>query len=156
MFGLAGKELGMPEYVELGAAITESCYRMYAEQATGLGPEAADVPSLSPIEPHWIMRPEVVESIFVMYRVTGDVKYRQWAYQIATSIERYAKVEGGLSGIRDVTMTPPTHNDKQESFFLAETVKYLYLIFCAKSFVSLDEYVFNTEAHPLPIIKSGL
>lgn len=39
------------------------------------------------------------------------------------------------------------------SFFLAETLKYLYLLFHpdSETMIPLDEYVFNTEAHPLPI-----
>jgi len=40
-------------------------------------------------------------------------------------------------------------NDEQESFWLAETLKYLYLIFDDPERLSLDEWVFNTEAHPL-------
>jgi mannosyl-oligosaccharide alpha-1,2-mannosidase len=38
-----------------------------------------------------------------------------------------------------------------QSFFLAETLKYLYLIFSDDNVISLDDWVFNTEAHPLPI-----
>lgn len=103
------------------------------------------------------MRPEVVESIFVMYRITKDPKYRQWGLEIAESIEKYAKVEtGGYVGLRNVNEVPVEQTDRQESFFLAETLKYLYLLFCSTDYVSLDEFVFNTEAHPLPIIKSGL
>lgn len=42
-----------------------------------------------------------------------------------------------------------------ESFFLGETLKYLYLLFSEDpSLISLDRYVFNTEAHPLPIWTS--
>lgn len=39
-----------------------------------------------------------------------------------------------------------------QSFFLAETLKYLYLLFSPSSVISLDEWVFNTEAHPLRIV----
>ena len=39
-----------------------------------------------------------------------------------------------------------------QSFFLAETLKYLYLLFSPPSVISLDEWVFNTEAHPLKIM----
>jgi mannosyl-oligosaccharide alpha-1,2-mannosidase len=46
-------------------------------------------------------------------------------------------------------MMPPMRDDQQQSFFLAETLKYLYLLFCDDSVIPLDEYVFNTEAHPL-------
>ena len=46
---------------------------------------------------------------------------------------------------------PPPQRDKMESFFLGETLKYLYLLFSDESLVPLDHFVFNTEAHPLPI-----
>lgn len=39
-----------------------------------------------------------------------------------------------------------------QSFFLAETLKYLYLLFSPSSVISLDEWVFNTEAHPIKIV----
>lgn len=59
------------------------------------------------------------------------------------------QVEGGYAGLRDVTTLPVQHDDKQQSFFLAETLKYLYLLFGPEDVLSLDEYVLNTEAHPL-------
>lgn len=37
------------------------------------------------------------------------------------------------------------------SYFFAETLKYLYLIFSDPSIISLDEYVLNTEAHPFKL-----
>jgi len=45
----------------------------------------------------------------------------------------------------------PTKDDVQQSFFLAETLKYLYLLFSDDSVLPFDKWVFNTEAHPLPI-----
>jgi hypothetical protein len=39
-----------------------------------------------------------------------------------------------------------------ESFWLAETLKYFYLLFVDDpDVIPLDKYVFNTEAHPPPI-----
>lgn len=43
-------------------------------------------------------------------------------------------------------------DNMMQSFFLAETLKYLYLLFSPSSVISLDEWVFNTEAHPLRIV----
>ena len=55
----------------------------------------------------------------------------------------------------DVTRYPAPHSDRMESFFLAETLKYLFLLFGDNdSIVSLHEWVFNTEGHPLPIWKN--
>jgi len=61
-------------------------------------------------------------------------------------------VEAGYCGIRDVSQVPVSHDDVQQSFFLAETLKYLYLIFSDDTLIPLDHWVFNTEAHPLPVI----
>ena len=55
--------------------------------------------------------------------------------------------------MRDVTQTPSVNDERMQSFFLAETLKYLYLLFSEDDLISLDKYVFNTEAHPLGIIK---
>ena len=41
--------------------------------------------------------------------------------------------------------------DMMESFFLGETLKYLYLLFADEHEFNLNQWVFNTEAHPLPI-----
>ena len=82
---------------------------------------------------------------------------------------------GGYSSLSSVIVLPPPKSDKMESFWLSETLKYLYLIFIeepdrcvhhscqqvaydsnhgkgGKSSLSLDQWVFNTEAHPLPIV----
>eukprot|EP00798_Chlamydomonas_sp_ICE-L_P030875 gene30875-35919_t len=60
--------------------------------------------------------------------------------------------EGGYTTLRNVDLFPPQSADKMESFWLAETLKYFYLLFSDDpNEIALDEYVFNTEAHPLPI-----
>jgi len=74
-------------------------------------------------------------------------------WNIFNAINKYCRSEFGFSGIRDVTTTSVTRDDLQQSFFLAETLKYLYLLFSDDSLIPLDKYVFNTEAHPLGIIK---
>lgn len=104
-------------------------------------------------EKYYILRPEVIEGWFVLYRVTGDPTYREWAWAAAQAIDTHCRVESGYSGIRDVYKTPVDHDDVQQSFILAETLKYLYLIFADRDVMSLDEWVFNTEAHPLPVDK---
>lgn len=62
-------------------------------------------------------------------------------------------MENGYSGIRDVESVPAQRDDVQQSFFIAETLKYLYLLFSDDDVISLDKWVFNTEAHPLPVLK---
>ena len=55
---------------------------------------------------------------------------------------------GGYAGVRDVTMLPPTRDDTMQSFWLAETLKYAWLVFAPDDALSLDTHVLNTEAHP--------
>lgn len=108
----------------------------------------------SAISKYYILRPEAVESIFYMWRLTHDPKYRKWGMEIAQAIENYCRVEAGYSGIDDVTAAQPHLNDNQESFFLAETLKYLYLLFADDDLIPLEKYVFNTEAHPLSTVAN--
>lgn len=68
------------------------------------------------------------------------------------AIDKYCRVSGGFSGVKDVYSSSPTYDDVQQSFFLAETLKYLYLLFSNDDLLPLDNWVFNTEAHPLPVL----
>ena len=66
-------------------------------------------------------------------------------------MERHCRTDTGYSGIRDVYQNNPPKDDVQQSFFLAETLKYLYLLFSDDDLIPLDKWVLNTEAHPIPI-----
>lgn len=70
---------------------------------------------------------------------------------VVQAIEKSCRTATGYSGIRDVYAEQPSQDDVQQSFFLAETLKYLYLIFSPDDVVPLQRWVFNTEAHPLPV-----
>ncbi|KAH7063710.1 glycosyl hydrolase family 47-domain-containing protein [Macrophomina phaseolina] len=97
---------------------------------------------------HYILRPEAIESVWYMYRITGDVHWREVGWNMFTAIQTHCRAEFGYSAIDDVTKTAPTLKDEMESFWLAETLKYFWLLFADEDVVSLDEWVLNTEAHP--------
>ncbi|KAJ1932913.1 hypothetical protein GGF37_006901, partial [Kickxella alabastrina] len=103
----------------------------------------------------YILRPETVESLMIMYRITGDKIYKEWGWQIFLDIEKWTKTSSAYSAYHDVTSTKRNEmlTDSMESFFLAETLKYLYLLFSPVNYYSLDDYVFNTEAHPFKIMS---
>ncbi|KAI1292831.1 Mannosyl-oligosaccharide alpha-1,2-mannosidase IA [Halotydeus destructor] len=86
-----------------------------------------------------------------MWRLTKEQKYRDWAWEAVQAIEKHCRVENGYSGLKNVYDANSPKDDVQQSFFFAEVLKYLYLIFSEDNLISLDEWVFNTEAHPLPI-----
>ncbi|XP_030074651.1 mannosyl-oligosaccharide 1,2-alpha-mannosidase IC isoform X1 [Microcaecilia unicolor] len=144
-------------YLDLAAELTHTCHESYTRSDTNLGPEAfrfdsgveATATRLS--ERYYILRPEVVESYMYMWRLTHDPKYRAWGWEVVQALEKYCRIDTGFSGIRDVYSTTPSHDNVQQSFFLAETLKYLYLLFSEDDVLSLEDWVFNTEAHPLPI-----
>ncbi|KAJ2699506.1 hypothetical protein FB645_005298 [Coemansia sp. IMI 203386] len=113
--------------------------------------------SIVPTDPRFLLRPETLESLFVLYRVTGDPKYQEWGWEIFTAIEKYTKTDVAYAAYVNVHDTKAKANwvDSMESFFLAETLKYLYLLFSPIDVLPLDEYVFNTEAHPFKIVKTS-
>ncbi|KAI5055411.1 hypothetical protein GOP47_0028932 [Adiantum capillus-veneris] len=164
------------ENFQLAEDLAKTCYEMYSVTATGLAPEIAyfhmdeEYPEglsggnagsefkediiIHVRDRHNLLRPETVESLFILYRITGDSKYRDWGWKIFQAFESHTKVEsGGFSSLDDVTTIPAPKRDKMETFFLGETLKYFYLLFGDASVLPLDEYVFNTEAHPLPIVS---
>ena len=137
------------KYLKVARQLTTTCYEMYDTQVTGLGPERVKFPGYVPSPRYHILRPETVESLFYLYRSTGDETYQRWGWDIFRSLERHCKTQYGYASIADVTQRIPKLEDKMESFFLAETLKYHYLLQSPTSVLPLDQYVFTTEAHPL-------
>ncbi|XP_074035563.1 mannosyl-oligosaccharide alpha-1,2-mannosidase IA isoform X2 [Leptinotarsa decemlineata] len=160
LLGLASKTLRnevSDRYMEVAKEITRTCHESYDRSQTKLGPESfrfgegAEARALRSSEKYYILRPEVIESYYYMYKLTKDNKYRDWGWEAVQALEKYCRVPGGYTGIKNVYSEDPQQDDVQQSFFLAETLKYLYLLYSDDSLISLDEWVFNTEAHPLPI-----
>ncbi|XP_068212905.1 mannosyl-oligosaccharide 1,2-alpha-mannosidase IA isoform X1 [Palaemon carinicauda] len=160
MYALGSKTIDSENsktHMEIAEGLSNTCHESYARTPTGLGPESfrftegMEARALKSSEKYYILRPEAIESWFYMWRLTKDQKYREWAWSAVLALEKYCRVEAGFSGIQNVYMETPQKDDVQQSFIFAETFKYLYLIFSDDALMSLDEWVFNTEAHPLPI-----
>jgi len=97
----------------------------------------------------YILRPEAIESVFMMWRLTGDRLWQEKAWTMFTAIEKHTKSAIASASLADVTRPDPTQQDSMESFWLAETLKYFYLVFADWDVVDLDTWILNTEAHPL-------
>ncbi|KAI0756187.1 glycoside hydrolase [Daedaleopsis nitida] len=107
----------------------------------------------APYDARYVLRPETIESLFIAFRLTGDVRYRRHGWRIFQAIETHCRIPtGGYASIHNVDQVPVEYEDKMESFLLSETLKYLYLLFSDDSILPLSKYVFNTEGHPIPII----
>lgn len=89
----------------------------------------------------YILRPEAIESVFILYRLTGDPALPEAAWRMFTAIEKHTRTEIASAAIKDVTLEDPPKDNRMESFWLAETLKYFALIFSEPNVVSLDEYV---------------
>ncbi|KAH6657360.1 family 47 glycosyl hydrolase [Truncatella angustata] len=176
MYGLGGKLFNIPEHVTIGEKIAKGCAWVYDSFPTGVMPEIYNLfpcPSLEPCawdedawtadgdsslkrgfknarDPRYLLRPEAIESIFLMYRMTGKEEYQEMAWRMFQSIKKSTETDLAFSAISDVTVSGATQKlDSMESFWTAETLKYFWLIFSSPDLISLDEYVLNTEAHPL-------
>ncbi|CAF5217956.1 unnamed protein product [Rotaria magnacalcarata] len=148
--------------LDMAKELTKTCYQMYVKQSTGLSPEIAyfNIDSNSnestiivrANDIHNLLRPEFIESLYYMYHLTGDKIYQEWGWNVFQSFEKYTRQTDGYSSINDVRNKENVRpRDKMESYFLAETLKYFYLLFDATNLFPFDQWVFNTEAHPLPI-----
>ncbi|KAF8219645.1 glycoside hydrolase family 47 protein [Tricholoma matsutake] len=171
---LGGLLLNNDTVVKVGLEIIDGCWNTYASTATGIGPEVFAFTSpdgsytgdSSPTADQltfnsehgfyitvsdYILRPEVLESNFYAWRATGDTKYLDRAASAIESFNQYLSVNGAFAGLDDVNSKNSTRINTMESFWFAEVLKYLYLTFDDPSRFSLDNYVFNTEAHPFKV-----
>ncbi|KAI9850420.1 MAG: hypothetical protein M1838_005697 [Thelocarpon superellum] len=102
------------------------------------------------------LRPEAIEALFYMYRITGNSTYQDMAWTIFEAIQRYTETDVANAPLIDVTNTtlPSAKGDDMETFWLAETLKYLFLIFSDPSTISLDEWVLYASSLPrvLPVV----
>uniref|UniRef100_A0A674NXT1 alpha-1,2-Mannosidase n=1 Tax=Takifugu rubripes TaxID=31033 RepID=A0A674NXT1_TAKRU len=106
---------------------------------------------------HWAqhpLRPEFAESTYFLYKATGDPYYLEAGRTILDNLNRFARVPCGFAAMKDVRTG--SHEDRMDSFFLAEMFKYLFLLFAEDEELLFDveDYVFTTEAHFLPLSLS--
>lgn len=146
------------KWIKTAADLTTTCYEMYHQQKSGVSPEYVEFLSSGADfvngPGYYILRPETMEALFYLWRFTKDQKWRDYAWNIFRAINRWCRVStGGFAGLKEVNVRKPIKDNTQQSFWLAETLKYSYLIFTDDSVIDLDEWVFNTEAHPLKIRK---
>ncbi|KAH9475725.1 Mannosyl-oligosaccharide 1,2-alpha-mannosidase IC [Psilocybe cubensis] len=101
----------------------------------------------------YLLRPETIESIYYMWKTTGDIRWRERGYEIFKAINKHTWTKFGFTSVYGVDSVPVTYTDDMPSWFLAETLKYLYLLMDDTDVINLREWVFNTEAHPLPMFS---
>jgi len=138
-------ELALSGNLERAEQLQESSYKMWT--TFGVEPEEMDYTAMKIVSPGYELRPEIIESTYYLYYFTGKPRYLDMGKAFADSLEKYCKTDAGFAALRDVETKEK--RDDMESFFLAETLKYLYLLYAPKSTLDLHQVVFNTEAHPI-------
>ncbi|KAI8069724.1 glycoside hydrolase [Gongronella butleri] len=175
---LGARYLNRPSLEPFAKELMDGCVAAWRDMPSGLAPEswswidAQQNPSqfpehmqvsmtefgVVPDDTSYDLRPETIESLFYFYRITGDPAYQDLAWDMFVKLEYYCKTHYGFTRIGNV-VTKNKADVKplnfQESYLFAETFKYLYLIFSDPNTISLNDWVFNTEAHPFKMAKSN-
>lgn len=125
--------------------LMRSVYLMWT--TFGIEPEELDYVTMQPVSAGYVLRPEAIESAYYLHRLTGDRDYREMGRVMVDSLLHYTRAETGFAALRSVVTKE--RRDQMESFFLAETLKYAYLLFAPPETLDFDAVVFNTEAHPI-------
>jgi mannosyl-oligosaccharide alpha-1,2-mannosidase len=176
---LASKYYDQPSLHTFALALLEGCRHVYTSTPTQIGPEtwawtpkfSYDEPLFTPTsarqksewtqsgfwstQPAYKGRPEYAESLFYAWRITGQQRYRDWAWEAFAAMEKHCKAPFGYAGLEDVYTPGGEANwvDVQESYWAAETLKYFWLTFADTEVASLDTWVFGTEGHLFRMIR---
>ena len=142
-------------HLRLAEDLAYTCWQMYDRQPTGIGPERVRSMNLSQVDrKESLLRPEAIESWWYLAELTNKPKYREWGWRAFVAFSKHMKVAHGYASLRDVTARGELQRiDRMDSYFLAETMKYLYLLQEPTKPIQLDRYVLNTQGHPLSIFE---
>jgi mannosidase alpha-like ER degradation enhancer 2 len=125
--------------------LEESCYKMW--KLFGIEPEELDYSKMKIAYDGYALRPEIIESAFYLYRFTSDARYLEMGKTFLDSLMKYCRTDVAYAALKSVATKE--NKNEMESFFFAETLKYMYLLFAPLETLDLTKVVFNTEAHPL-------
>ena len=113
----------------------------------GLEPTAYDYGTRTVRHGAYELNPEIIESAYYLHHFTGKPVYRDMAVGYWNDIKQHCRTDVAFTSVADVRTME--QKDYMPTFFFAETLKYLYLVFSeGNGAFSLSEHVFNTEAHP--------
>jgi len=112
----------------------------------GLEPMVYDYKTGNPNYPVYDLNPEIIESAYYLYNITGDSKYLEMNTNYWESIKKYCSTDIAFASVENVETMK--QKDYMPTFFFAETLKYFYLTFYQKNDYPFEDYLFNTEAHP--------
>jgi Glycosyl hydrolase family 47 len=131
--------------VERARRLQSSSFKMW--NLYGIEPETLDYKTMQLGARSYHLRPEIVESTYYLYHYTSDPEYRRMGEKMFSDFVKYCRTQAGYAALADVISKQQL--DEMQSFVLAETFKYFYLLFASPEALQFDRVIFNTEAHPL-------
>ncbi len=131
--------------VKRARRLEDSCLKMWTLH--GIEPEVLNYDTMQVVHPGYPLRPEIVESAFYLWRATKDERYQEMGRRFLEDLVTHCRTDSGYTVLDDVVTK--AQGDAMPSYFLAETLKYLYLLFASDDALDLEAVVLNTEAHPL-------
>jgi mannosidase alpha-like ER degradation enhancer 2 len=131
--------------IDRAARHEDSFLAMWDNQ--GIEPEQFDYRAMKVTSPPYYLNPEIMESAYYLYVATSDRKYITMGKHFLDGLKAYCRTDAGYAELKDVTTKEKM--DRMESYFLAETMKYLYLLFAPSEVLDFSKVTFNTDAHPI-------
>jgi mannosidase alpha-like ER degradation enhancer 2 len=131
--------------MDRAAHLQDSGYAMW--NLEGIEPDELNYAAMKIEAAEYPLRPEIIESTYYLYHYTHDPKYLAMGQTYYRSLVQYCRTPEAFAALKDVRTKQQA--DDMESFFFAETLKYLYLLFAPPSALDFNSVVFNTEAHPM-------
>ncbi len=125
--------------------LEDSAYKMWT--TFGIEPEEMNYMTMKVSYNGYELRPEIIESAYYLRHFTNDPRYAAMGATFLDSLIKYCRTDIGYAALSDVEKK--TKKDEMESFFFAETLKYLFLLYAPPDTIDLKNVVFNTEAHPI-------
>jgi mannosidase alpha-like ER degradation enhancer 2 len=125
--------------------LEDSAYKMWT--TFGIEPEEMNYTTMKITSGGYELRPEIIESAYYLRHFTSDPRYREMGKAFFDSLVQFCRTDVGFAALRDVEKK--IKKDEMESFFFAETLKYLFLLYAPPETIDLNKIVFNTEAHPI-------
>ncbi|MDB6102525.1 MAG: glycoside hydrolase family 47 protein [Gammaproteobacteria bacterium] len=126
-------------------ALQASSFKMW--NLNGVEPGTLDYQAMKVTEASYGLGPEIIESTYYLYHLTGDPQYRLMGRGMWRDFKKYCRAKNGYASLKSVITKE--QDDDMGTYLFAETFKYFYLLFSPPDTLDFDHIVLNTEAHPL-------
>jgi hypothetical protein len=125
--------------------LEDSAFKMWTTY--GVEPQEIDYVNMKIVANGYPLQPEIIESAYYLHHFTGDPRYLEMGHVFFDSLVKYCRTDVAYAALSNVETKK--QSDIMQSYFLAETLKYLFLLFSPPDKLNLTNHVFNTEAHPI-------